>query len=100
MINLKEILVMLHHSHRNRFATIPASNHCFIAQKSTISGHTKAQNTMLSFAERIQEPRIIADAAREGGEERKQGAEEDGGDHSESPTHQRFRRPSRRFPDP
>ena len=55
---------------------------------------------MLSFAERIQEPRIIADAAREGGEERKQGAEEDGGDHSESPTHQRFRRPSRRFPDP
>jgi len=49
---------MLHHSHRNCFATIPASNHCFIAQKSTISGHTKAQNTMLSFAERIQEPRM------------------------------------------
>jgi len=40
---------------------------------------------MLSFAERIREPRIIADAAREGGEERKQGAEEDGGDHLESP---------------
>ena len=53
--------VILHHSHRNSFATTPASNHCLTAQKSTTLGHNKTQNMMLSFVERIRNFESLGD---------------------------------------